>query len=219
VPAKRTFIDLTMSIHEDMPTLRPDHFAPSVIPYSDVAGSGWRGSKLILDSHCGTHLDAPSHFVADGATVDAVDLADLIGRCQIVDVAVSTYDAPIELEQLPEITQPRIFLRTSCSDRMESDPEGYFHHHAYLTSSTARALVTAGVRLVGMDCPSVDLDGDDAHQILLQNNVSIIENLVNLSTLPNECDIIILPLPIVGCDGSPVRAVAELEILDAPGDS
>jgi arylformamidase len=210
----RNYVDLTMAIHENMPTNRPDHFAPSVDEYSDINVNGWRGTKLTLDSHCGTHLDAPSHFVAEGATVEAVELDCLIGRCQIIDYPVSTYDAPIEVEHLPTITQSRVFFRTGWSDRMESDPEGYFHHHAFLTSSTALALVRAGVRLVGIDCPSVDIVGDDAHQTLLQHNMVIIENLVNLSSLPDECEVIILPLPIVSGDGSPVRAVAVLE--DSP---
>jgi arylformamidase len=200
-----------MAIHEDMPTNHPDHFAPSVIPYSDISVSGWRGTTLTFDSHCGTHLDAPSHFVAEGATVEEVELDCLIGRCQIVDVLVSTYDVAIEPEHLPEITQSRVFFRTGCSDRVGTDPKGYFHHHAFLTSSTAHVLVAAGVRLVGIDCPSVDHNGDDAHQILLQNNVVIVENLVNLSSLPDECEVIILPLPVVGGDGCPVRAVAVLE--------
>jgi arylformamidase len=208
--SQRTYVDLSMAIHENMPTNQPDHFAPSVIPYSDIHVNGWRGTKLTLDSHCGTHLDAPSHFVAEGATVEAVELDCLIGRCQIVDVPVSAYDVPIEPERLPEITQTRVLFRTGCSSRVGTDPEGYFHHHAFLTSSTAQVLVRAGVRLVGIDCPSVDLNGDDTHQILLQNNVVIIENLTNMSSLPDECEVIILPLPIVGGDGCPVRAVAVL---------
>jgi arylformamidase len=200
-----------MAIREDMPTNHPDHFAPSVTPYSDIAVSGWRGTKLTFDSHCGTHLDAPSHFVADGITVEAVDLDCLIGRCQIIDIPTSAYDVPIECEHLPEITQPRVLFRTGWSNRIDEDPEGYFGHHAFLTSDTADVLVRAGVRLVGIDCPSVDQSGDNAHQILLQNNVVIVENLVNMSSLPDECDVIILPLPIVGGDGCPVRAVAVLE--------
>ena len=73
--------------------------------------------------------------------------------------------------------------------------------------SAARALIASGVLLVGIDGPSVDYDGATHVELLGAGDV-VVENLVNLSKLPELCDVSMLPMPFVGVDGSPVRAVA-----------
>jgi kynurenine formamidase len=211
VTSKKTYVDLTMAIGEDMPTNRPDHFAPSLVPYALLEDRGWRGSRITLDSHCGTHLDAPAHFVADGATVDTIAFDCLVGTCQVIDLPASAQDTAIGADDLPVIRYPRVLLRTKWSDQATTDPKAYFRHHPFLTRAAAESLVAAGVRLVGIDSPSVDLESEDAHLILLSHGVVIVENLVNLSALPEVCEIVVLPLPIVGGDGSPVRAIAILQ--------
>lgn len=200
-----------MAIHEEMPTNQPDHFAPILKPYAEIESDGWRGTKVIFDSHCGTHLDAPSHFVFGGASIEEIGLDRLIGSCQLVDIPFRGYDVAIDVDALPTLTESVVVIRTGWSERITSDQQGYYSHHAFLTPTAARHLVDAGVRLVGIDCPSVDLASSEAHHILLGNDVLIVENLTNLASLPALFDIIILPLPLVGGDGCPVRAVAVLE--------
>ena len=75
--------DLTMPISPGM-LVNPDHFAPEISTYATLDSHGWEARRLVLDSHLGTHLDAPSHFVADTATVDQADLAVLIGEAQVI---------------------------------------------------------------------------------------------------------------------------------------
>lgn len=210
VPGRRC-IDLSMPVSPGMPTNEPDHFPPVLTPYSSLDTAGWAGTEIRIDSHCGTHLDAPSHFVRGGATVDQVPLDVLIGPCQVVRVPATGPDMEITPADLPALRSPRVIVHSGWSDRLAADEDGYFHHHSYLGGEAARHLVQSGVRLVGIDGPSVDLHGDVAHQTLLGNDVVIVENLTNTGILPEDVQIMVAPLRIVGGDGSPVRVVAVVE--------
>jgi arylformamidase len=205
----RTLVDLSMPISEEMPTNRPDHFPPSITPYSRLDEDGWRGSELRLDSHCGTHVDAPSHFIDGGASLDQIALDVLIGPCQVAHLSVTERSHAISPAELGAVDSHRLLVSTQWSRLAESDPEAYFTGNPFLDVETAQMLVDSDVRLVGVDSPSVDPPGSDAaHKILLGNGVTIIENLRRLELLPDSCGCIVLPLPIWGGDGSPARAVA-----------
>jgi arylformamidase len=212
----RTTVDLSQTIHPDMPTNRPDHFPPRITPYAAIDPDGWAGSTITIDSHCGTHVDAPSHFVAGGATLAEIPLDILIGACTRASVPASADDEPIAAAAVGELTAPRLLLHTGWSDRLEDDPDAYFAHHSYLSAELAHRLVDEGVVLVGIDGPSVDAnDSDEVHQILLGAGVVIIENLANTASLPDTFEVAALPLPIRGGDGSPARVVALLDADEA----
>jgi len=86
---------------------------------------------------------------------------------------------------------------------------GYFSDHPCISSEAARFLVDCGVQVVGVDMPSVDREPYTAHRVLLGAGVLIVENLTNLDAIGADLfQLIVLPLKLVGCDGSPVRAVA-----------
>jgi arylformamidase len=197
------YIELSMPISPDMPTNRPDHFPPVLKPYSDVAADGWAGTAITIDSHCGTHVDAPSHFVAGDIGVDQLPLDVLIGPGQKVSVDTAVVTAA----HLASVSSERVVVHTGWSDRADT-PE-YITHATHLNASAAQHLLSCGVRLVGIDSPSVDAPGcDDVHQLLLGHGVIIVENLSNTAALPERFELIVSPLRIVGGDGSPARVVA-----------
>jgi kynurenine formamidase len=198
-------IDLTMPISPQM-LVSPCHFAPEVSQYGQRATDGWVASRLVISSHTGTHLDAPSHFIDGGRTVDQVPPKQLMGRAQVIRLDRPAKRQPIYAEQLPPIVAPRVLICTNWSD-LSREPDEYFNEYPFLDVSAARALLATGVVLVGIDGPSVDYDGA-THVELLGTGAVVIENLVNLSKLPELCDVSMLPIPFVGVDGSPVRAVA-----------
>jgi arylformamidase len=203
------FIDLTMPITEGMP-FNPDHFPPQIVAYASIETHGWRASRLVLDSHLGTHMDAPSHFVAGGLTLEQVELDVLIGPAQVVHLAQVSEKQALTPAFFPSITQERLLIHTGWSKRALHAP-AYFQRYPYLTPEAAEYLVERGVRLLGLDCPSVDYDPGRTHVALLSRGTVIIENLVNLDQLPATCAFMALPLPIQGGDGCPLRAVAWLE--------
>lgn len=201
------YVDLSMPISPSMPTNEPDHFPPTVTPYSTIEDNGWAGSEIRIDSHCGTHVDAPSHFVFGGTTVDALTPDQLIGRARRIDVTALTPD--VRASDLELAGADRVVVHTGWNGPRGETGKGCPPH---LELDAARALVEAGVVMVAIDAPSVDAEGvDKVHQILLGNGVVIVENLVDTGRLPAAFDLVALPLRVVDGDGSPARVVAVVE--------
>lgn len=170
-------------------------------------------SRIAACVHCGTHMDAPFHFFANGAAIDRVSLSTCCGPALQIDLreslatnaVIDAVDLQPWREQMKEV--PRVILYTGWYRRW--DLPDYFHAHPVLTRSAARLLVESGVRLIGVDLPSVDRAPHEAHLELLGNGVVIVENLTNLHQLPDgSFELLAIPLALQGRDGSPVRAIA-----------
>ena len=189
-----------------------------------VAADGFAVAHLHLGSHSGTHLDAPLHTVQDGAAVDAMPLAALMGPARIVSLPEPAADAVLRWEdvsgQLAGLLPGTIVLFCTGWSR-------YFNTHTYLRHPTfgadvAERLVAAGVRLVGVDTLNPDPTPGPAdhgqaqggtslpfHDVFLGSGGGIVENLTNLAAVPwPDPWFSALPLRLEGLDGSPVRAVA-----------
>ena len=209
-------IDLSHPILGGM-TVFPGDPTVSVEPAVTIAEAGVSVLSLQLGSHTGTHVDAPSHTVEGGATIDAVDLGRLIGRARVVDVSGLPPRTRIRVEdvrdRLQDIEPGTIVLfRTGWSARF--DEPGYLDH-PFLDAGIASALLDAGVTVVGVDALNPDetpLD-DPApslpfHDVFLGAGGLIIENLTGLDRITATAPRFIgLPLPIAGGDGAPLRAV------------
>jgi arylformamidase len=169
-------------------------------------------SQLGMSVHCGTHMDAPFHFFADGRTIDQVPPERCIGPAVLVRLPGSAHGPTIEPRHLAPYeslirTHRRIVLDTGWHKRWGQ--ANYFSEHPLISGAAAHLLVDYGVHLVGVDTPSVDRPPFDAHLAFLSNDVLIVENLTNLEAI--DCDVfelVAMPLKIVGRDGSPVRALA-----------
>lgn len=206
--------DLTMPIWPGM-LVNPDHFPPEITTYATLEKNGWAARRLVLDSHLGTHLDAPSHFVAGAADIDQADLAVLIGQAQVIHLDDVAAGEVITAARLGPVTGRRVLIDTGWSARGLGQAE-YFGQAPYLAPDCARALLDAGTALLGVDLPSVDRHGG-VHVSLLGGGCLIVENMTGLGVLPASCELTVLPLPITGGDGSPVRAVARYESPEGPG--
>ncbi len=203
------FIDLTMPIYAEMP-YNPDHFPPEISTYASIETHGWAASKVVLDSHLGTHMDAPFHFVKAGETIENIPLDLLIGPAQVIHLRNVGEKEAITPASLPAIRHSRVLLHMGWAERTFGEP-AYFVDYPYLTPEAAVYLVENGVRLVGLDAPSVDYDPGHTHIALLSRGTVIIENLLNLHQLGESCILIALPLPIKHGDGFPIRAVARID--------
>jgi arylformamidase len=201
------WIDLTMPITPDMPN-NPVHEPPRFASYARLDEAGWEATRVGLSSHTGTHMDAPSHYIAGAETIEHVRLDLLTGPAQVIHLGAVGERQAIGSAELGPITAPRVLVHTGWSDRT-GDRQAYFDRHPYLTEEAADYLVGSGVRLVGIDSPSVDYHPPSpVHLALLGAGTLIVENLVNLARLGPGCEFSVLPLPLAGLDGSPVRAIA-----------
>lgn len=163
-------------------------------------------STLRTTVHLGAHADAPGHY-GDGAEGIEEQPIDLYwGRCEVMRVA-GRRGGRIDIADLPRRpTEARLLLATGTFDGVATFNEDF----AGLEPALVDHLHEHGVRLVGVDTPSVDLLDDAtimAHQRFLAHRMAIVEGLVLAEVPEGRYEFVGLPLPLVGFDGSPVRAV------------
>lgn len=170
-----------------------------------------RGANLTLSTlrstvHLGAHVDGPNHYGRDAPGIEARSLDDYLGPCQVIRVAVGR-GRRIGVDDLPgPIVAERVLFATGTYP----DPNRFNTDFAGLAPELIPHLRGRGVRLVGVDTPSVDLfDSKDlpAHLACLRHDMAILEGVV-LSDVPDgRYELIALPLRLVGFDASPVRAI------------
>jgi len=170
------------------------------------AGDNLTLSTLHATVHLGAHADAPSHYAQDAESIEMRSLEPYIGPCRVVTASVQAGHR-VRLDDLEgPIDVPRLVIRTSTFP----DPHDFRKDFAGLEPSLVDACARKGVRLVGVDTPSVDLfDSKDlpAHQAFLRHDMAILEGLVLRNVNDGVYELIALPLPLAGFDASPVRAV------------
>jgi arylformamidase len=202
------FIDISSPLGADTPCFPGDPRIAVTRVRSIERGDPYNISALEMGSHAGTHVDPPIHFVPGGATIDRVDLAQLNGRCEVVEVParVRTIGAA-ELVDVPRGVE-RLLLRTSNSDRWAAGAS-FFADYVALDTSAADQLVERGVRLVGLDALSIESDATGrfpVHHRLLGSGVLILEGIRLAGVAPGPYDLRLLPLRIADGDGGPARA-------------
>lgn len=205
-------IDLSHPIRAGMPVW-PGDPEVTIEPAAAVSTHGYNLARLHLGSQTGTHVDAPFHVDDALPTLDRIPLERFCGPGRLVDLR--GHVGAIGAAHLPPMEPGDVLLlHTGTSARW--DTPGYAEH-PWLDEAAARAIVAAGVRTVGIDAPSVDRPGDaalPAHHVLAAAHAVIVENLTNLDALPapdaagEPVTVWLLPLPLAGTDGAPVRAVA-----------
>jgi arylformamidase len=165
---------------------------------------------LRLTAHTGTHMDAPCHFLAGREGIETFPLEVGIGPARVLQVPRSFSSIPPEFLEDKNIQKgDRILFRTKNSeDRW--DLKEFQRDFTGLSASAAQYLVDRGVQLVGIDYLSIgvfDGDGSETHHILLGAKVWILEGLKLGGIEEGSYELICLPLPINGSDGSPARAI------------
>jgi arylformamidase len=213
-------IDLSLPIEEGMMTF-PTHWHP-VVEITILGRHGVEGRetrKLVLGTHIGTHADAPRHFIPNGRTIDEVPLDVLIGPATIADFTgcppLHQIDTAQLKQKLGDKVPQRLILRTGWSAHFGNMK--FYNEYPFLSEDAAQWLAERGVRLIAMDTPSPDNPAHSRgtpkdspnHKVLLGAGVILVEYLTNLNAITAlEVELIVMPLKLKGCDGSPVRCVA-----------
>lgn len=208
-PAPRV-IDLSLPISNAMRGIE-------IRPNKSIEVDGWNATTLSMYSHAGTHMDAPKHFVSEGASLDHQDLSVCIGRAKLVDLTPTEPRRLITVDDVLQAIGPvkagdRLIFRTDWSKRFGT--AAYRDELPRISIELARWLVEHRVALIGVEPPSVaDVNNmqelTEVHQTLFRGGITIVEGLSNLDRLSQtEFEFIALPLHVVDGDGCPVRAVA-----------
>ena len=176
---------------------------------TSLEAEGVQVSQLVLGTHTGTHLDAPRHFIPGGRTIDQLDLDALVGVCRVIEVVKS--EGPISRADLQRVELhpgERLLLKTRNSQQPVAPT--FTPDFVALDPSAADYLCEQGVRVVGIDGPSIDAWGASdfpSHKRLLGADILILENLVLRHVVPMSYGLIAVPLNLIGADGCPIRAL------------
>lgn len=175
--------------------------------------------KLVLGTHTGTHTDAPLHFIPKGRGIDQVPLEVLVGPALVLNFSpcrpMQEIDVPDLERKIGGKAPTRLILRTDWSEQFGEMP--YYTQYPFLSEAAAHWLVEKGVALIAMDTPSPDNPSHSRgtskdspnHKVLLGAGVVLVEYLCNLKALTaSEVELVVLPLKLTGCDGSPARCIA-----------
>ncbi len=170
-------------------------------------GDGLTLSSIETTLHVGAHADAPCHYHAEGGGIAERPLDRYLGRCQVIGVRAET-GARIRTSHLAgaSIQAPRVVLRTDSYP----DPDRWRDDFNSLSPELIDQLVSQGVRLVGIDTPSIDPADDKAlesHQAVFRHDLAILEGLVLEGVPDGLYTLVSLPLRLAEADASPVRAI------------
>ena len=164
-------------------------------------------SEITLSPHTGAHTDAPLHYASDGAAMADVPLDAYLGPCRVVHALDSSpLVQPQQLADALDNAPPRVLIRTAHRAAVGEWDPGF----TALAPRTVDLLHARGVKLVGIDTPSLDPADSkslDSHQRIRAHGMAILEGLVLDDVPPGDYELIALPLKLAGCDASPVRAV------------
>ena len=206
-------VDLSHPLTANTPVY-PGDPVPGFSVATTVENEGYNLFNVLLGSQSGSHVDAPYHFSNRGATIDQMDLGYFIGTGLIIDVRYKGSNEDISLEEIKQHEQQietaqMVLFNTNWYKKAGT---AEFFEHPYLSRAGGEYLLSKGIMTVGIDTINLDRTGGTEfpiHDMYSQAGGIIVENLAGLDQVDFENPLIIcLPLKLIGCDGSPVRAVA-----------
>lgn len=201
----KTWLDISQPLDQNIAVWPGDTPFTYKINWSKEESGSVNVGQIQMSTHTGTHIDAPFHFDNDGKKVIDLDLDLYIGRARVVHLPVPSSIGIEGLSHMDLKGVTRLIIRTDAWKDRRTFPSSI----PPIEPELAPFLSEMGVRLIGLDLPSVDpIDSREllAHHELTQYGIHILEGLVLDDVLPGEYELTALPLPLAEADGSPVRA-------------
>jgi arylformamidase len=197
--------DLTQKLRPGLPVWPGDTAFGQARTWQMEEGSPVNVSALTLSTHSGAHADAPLHYSHTAPDIASVGLEPYLGECLVIDAR--GVGPLIEVADLPHLhSANRVLFRTF--ERFPHDE--WDANTTAIAPETIEWLAVQGVKLIGIDGPSIDPQGSktmDAHKAVLKHDIRVLEGLVLDGVPEGHYELIALPLPIIGGDASPVRAI------------
>jgi arylformamidase len=171
------------------------------------AGSPVNVARLTLSPHTGSHADAPLHYDVNGAAIGEVDLETYLGPCRVINcVGATPLVTPAHIVEFLDRLPSRVLLRTYEVAPLDAWDASF----CAVAPETIELLASLGVKLIGIDTPSLDPQESktmDSHLRIRANKMAILEGLVLDAAPAGDYELIALPLKFSTLDASPVRAV------------
>ena len=200
-----TLVDLTMAIDERMPTY-PDDPKLELFSIATIQNQGWNEQRITLNSHFGTHIDAPFHMLEKGKKLTDFPLETFMGEAIVLD-AQGQHAIEPDLKNVK--AHDIVFFCTGHTKKAYA--KNFFKDNPVVTLNTAQQLIEKKVKIVGLDSYTPDNEPYDIHKLWFKHDILIVENLVNLDQLVGKrFQCFILPLKIQDADGAPCRVIGIL---------
>ena len=204
----RKFYDLTPKISPRLGVFPGDRAFAREVALSFAKGHHLELSAMHATLHLGAHADAPSHYHAEGVDISRRPVTRYLGKAQVIRVAGLGPKERVALAHLKgrRIEAPRVLVDTGSFP----DPDRWNPEFNSFAPETLSWLADQGVKLVGIDTPSVDPEDSkalEAHQILWRRDLAVLEGLLLKDVPEGVYTLLAPPLPIVEGDASPVRAL------------
>jgi len=169
---------------------------------------GARDSQITMNSHTGTHVDAPNHFLKDGKSVDQVSLHSCIGPCKVLDFTdVQDAVARSDLQKHEICKDDIILLKTKNSFLPVTGP--FEKEFIFLKGCGAQYLAEKEIKALAIDYLGLERGqaGHPSHTYLMEKDITIIEGVRLEHVAPGDYFFICLPIRVVGLEAAPARAI------------
>ncbi len=217
----RRVVDLTRILHPGSERFTLDlhtFFVEELLPdFKRPEGEWYILQEWAISSHIGTHVEAPYHHLREGGDVSTLAISSLMGEAVVLDFRGKGGGEAISLAEIrakEDVVGPGdiVLIHTGC-DRQYGQPN---YSRPYLSLEAIYWLVEGGIAALGIDASGIEAyqaAEQPGHLLLFQHGIPIIEELTHLEELRSQrVTFIGLPLPLVGADSCPIRAVAVEDI-------
>ncbi|MFC1838871.1 cyclase family protein [Thermodesulfobacteriota bacterium] len=205
-------ISVPFPVDKPMPYFPTDPQGPNITRIFDrTKGDPVTMSQININSHNGTHIDAPFHFMAEGTTIDAMPLDTAIGPARVIEIKDPENIKLEEVETYDIKEGERILFKTRNSSYAYNTTD-FITDYVYCTNEVASYLKDQKIRLVGVDYITIGNQNDlenikFVHETLLENGIYIMEMLNLDGVTPGNYEMICLPLRMEKGDAGPCRAI------------
>ena len=197
------FYDVTAEVYEGMPVYKnKEEKQPK---FQTVTNGHVTETRLSLDLHTGTHVDAPLHMINDGETMETIPLERLVRPVKLFDLThVNDGITKEDIADLPIDKGDFVLFKTS-----NSLDEEFNFEFIYVKEDAARYLAEKGIDGVGIDSLGIERaqEGHPTHRTLFQNDIIVMEGLRLKDVEAGEYFMVAAPLKVIGTDASPARVL------------
>lgn len=193
--------DISSLIFEGMPVYKDKEEKQPKL--STVTNGYVTETRLQIDAHTGTHVDAPLHMIPDGETIETISIEKLVGNCKVLDLTnINEKITKSDLERFEIDADDFILLKTK-----NSFDDNFNFDFIFLDETGANYITEKGVRGVGIDSLGIERSqkGHPTHKQLFSNHVIIVEGLRLKEVEEGSYFMVAAPLKLTGIDAAPAR--------------
>lgn len=198
--------DISPEISENMIVYKDKLEKKPNLKVTRTLKEGANESRLEIESHTGSHVDAPYHLLQNGKTIEKISLDKFMGKAVVIDFTKTKQITKSHLAGKKIKIQKNDIVLLKTKNKLES---GFEFEFVYLEKSGAEYLASKNIKAVGIDSLGIERNqpNHETHKVLLSKSIPIFEGL-DLSRVRQGSYVFYgFPLKIKNGDASPVRAV------------